>query len=65
MSSNSKEREIVTMANANACSEDLNDEKNYMMMKSYIPRLCQGVSRARELISCKEHRVPWDSLMRE
>ena len=52
----------MSMSNASACSDDLCDVKNYDIMKSYIPRMCKGLVSARDLVSCKEHRVPWDSL---
>ena len=58
----SKEREIVSMFSASACSEDFCEGKNYEIMKVYIAVLCKGITSARELISCKEHRVPWASL---
>ena len=51
----------MSMINASAGSDDLCDVNNYAIMKSYIPRICHGVVTARDLISCKEHRVPWDS----
>ena len=60
--SSSKEREIVSMINAAPCSDDLCDARNYSIMKSYIPRLLRGVVTPRDVISCKEHRVPWAAL---